>query len=177
MGFRLGLELIAIAAIGIAIAASQWLSGGNYDARIFVIWSGVALLFAAAVRFAVNHPLRQIRAYMRKLQDDPDAPAPAFHDRELNALVMAAAASRTETWSPEPAFPPEHRIAAARNVRLAREYVDGITVLIEVSRQYSTPLPNTAIRNLHYLKRLLDEAGDSLEALPEEPAALTSTTA
>jgi hypothetical protein len=155
MGFRFELELLAIATMGAA---------------------AVVLLFAATVRFAVTRRLRQIREYVRDLQDDPSAPAPAFHSRELNELATIAAASRTPGWSPEPAFSSEHRMTVARNVRLAREYVDGITVLLEVSRQYSTPLPDAAIKNLHYLKRLLDEAGDSIGISPDESAVLTSTT-
>ena len=49
-------------------------------------------------------------------------------------------------------------------VQLANEYAEGIGVLLEVSRQYGTAVPDAAAKNLRYLRRLLGEAEAAISA-------------
>lgn len=51
---------------------------------------------------------------------------------------------------------------ALHKVRLAREYAEGITLLVEVAAQHQTALPQAAVRNLRYLSRLLNQAEEDL---------------
>jgi hypothetical protein len=62
----------------------------------------------------------------------------------------------------EPACLPAEEPTALHKVRLAREYAEGIALLVEVSAQHQTPLPHAAVRNLRYLSRLLDQAEQDL---------------
>jgi hypothetical protein len=81
------------------------------------------------------------------------------------AEVMAVRHPRRQERPPAPApVPPD----ATRNIRLAREYVEGVTVLVEVSIQHKTPIPSAAAKNLRYLTRLLDDAETGLRGRTED---------
>ncbi len=53
----------------------------------------------------------------------------------------------------------------ARQVRLAAEHAEGISILLDAARQSGRPVPEPAVRNLAFLRRKLTE----LEVLIERP--------
>jgi len=63
----------------------------------------------------------------------------------------------------------------ARQVELARDHVEGITLLLQVSRLHSHSVPEAALRNLDFLGRKLEELHAALRpatspAPPENPS-------
>ena len=50
----------------------------------------------------------------------------------------------------------------ARQVQLARDHVEGIRLLLEVSRLHAQSVPEAALRNLEFLGRKLEELGAAL---------------
>jgi hypothetical protein len=161
MNLRMRLALIALGSVCAAFVATEWLSYPRETwirwIASFGIWSGVALVFAGAVDRAVTLPLQRLQLFALRLGKEPDPPKPQFRDTEWSELADAvASASRAKIDRPVPSA------VAMRNVRLAREYVEGITLLLDVSRQHNTPLPTAATKNLVHMSSLLKEAETAL---------------
>ncbi len=190
MNLRIRLVLLAMGAVCAALVASEWLSyphvsdagmqvGQTYNwMRFFAlmgIGSGVVLLFAGAIDRAVTLPLQRTLHFALRLGRESEPPKPQFRDPEWSELADAVtAASRAKVdrqlLPAEPRILPNHNSIVIRNVRLAKEYVEGVTVLLDVSRQYNTPLPIAATKNLAYMASLLSEAESALCRTPAPEA-------
>jgi hypothetical protein len=179
MNLRMRLVLLAMGAVCAAFVASEWMSyprvtGGGLPSeqtynwmRFFAlvgVWSGLVVLFAGAIDRAVTLPLQRTLHFALRLGRESDPPKPQFRDPEWSELVEAVAfASRAKS---EAGPSRDSDLVAIRNVRLAKEYVEGITVLLDVSRQHNTPLPIAATKNLAYMASLLSEAESALCCAP-----------
>ena len=149
MSVRLRLTLLVTASAGAVFAITAYAVGGESTASGIALLVLVGSVLVAALAAAAEWFVFKIRRqqYQRQLRGNP------------------------EPRRPEPLCASAEQHRALCKVRLAKEYADGIALLVDVAALHQTPLPHAAVRNLRYLSRLLKQAEDILSATHEiQPA-------